>query len=310
MVVNTPYDDVFKTLLVDCKDLILPLINEVFGEHYTGCEKISFRPNEHFLNRQNGEESERITDTFFKIFSKEVKSYHFECQSTEDSTMVIRMFEYDAQIALDNGNLSGSTLNVTFPHSAVLYLRSSVNTPDQMHVHMTTPGGKLTYPIQILKLKNYTLDDIFDKHLFFLIPFYIFVHESRFQVYNENEQERIRLFKEFELINRRLDELAQAGIINEYFKCTIIDMTKKVVQNIAKKYDMVQKGVNSIMGGKVLEYEAKDILRKGISQGIAQGQFQALADLVRDGLLSISKAAERLNISVEDFEKKLKEYSN
>ena len=175
-----------------------------------------------------------------------------------------------------------------------------------MHGHMTTSGSELTYPIQILKLKNYTLDDIFDKHLFFLIPFYIFVHESMFQVYNENEQERRELFKEFELINRRLDELAQAGIINEYFKCTIIDMTKKVVQNIAKKYDMVQKGVNSIMGGKVLEYEAKDILRKGISQG----QFQTLADLVRDGLLSISKAAERLNISVEDFEKKLKEYSN
>ena len=60
------------------------------------------------------------------------------------------------------------------------------------------------------------------------------------------------------------------------------------------------------MGGKVLEYEAKDILRKGISQG----QFQTLADLVRDGLLSISNAAERLDISVEDFEKKLKEYSN
>ena len=72
------------------------------------------------------------------------------------------------------------------------------------------------------------------------------------------------------------------------------------------------------MGGKVLEYEAKDILRKGIaegisqgiSQGFSQGQFQTLADLVRDGLLSISKAAERLDISVEDFEKKLKEYSN
>ena len=63
-----------------------------------------------------------------------------------------------------------------------------------------------------------------------------------------------------------------------------------------------REGVNSIMGGKVLEYEAKDILRRG--------QFQAYADLVRDGLLSISKAAERLNISVEDFEKKLKEYSN
>lgn len=33
---NTPYDDVFRTLLNDCGSLIIPVINEVFGEHYTG----------------------------------------------------------------------------------------------------------------------------------------------------------------------------------------------------------------------------------------------------------------------------------
>ena len=50
--VNTPYDDVFRTLLNDCSSLIIPLINEVFGERYTGSEKIVFSPNEHFLNQQ------------------------------------------------------------------------------------------------------------------------------------------------------------------------------------------------------------------------------------------------------------------
>ena len=36
---STPYDDVFRTLLNDCSSLILPVINELFGEHYTGSEK-------------------------------------------------------------------------------------------------------------------------------------------------------------------------------------------------------------------------------------------------------------------------------
>ena len=31
---STPYDDVFRTILVDCKGLIYPLLNEVFGENY------------------------------------------------------------------------------------------------------------------------------------------------------------------------------------------------------------------------------------------------------------------------------------
>lgn len=53
---NTPYDDVFRTLLNDCSSLIIPLINEVFGEHYTGKERIVFSQNEHFMNRQDGDE--------------------------------------------------------------------------------------------------------------------------------------------------------------------------------------------------------------------------------------------------------------
>ena len=66
---NTPYDDVFRTLLNDCSSLIIPLINEVFGEHYTGKERIVFSQNEHFMNRQDGDEEERITDTSFKIIA-------------------------------------------------------------------------------------------------------------------------------------------------------------------------------------------------------------------------------------------------
>ena len=31
---NTPYDDVFRTLLNDCSSLIIPVINEIFWENY------------------------------------------------------------------------------------------------------------------------------------------------------------------------------------------------------------------------------------------------------------------------------------
>ncbi len=64
---NTPYDDVFRTLLNDCAALIIPVINEMFGEHYTGKECIKFSSGEHFLNRQDGEEETRITDSSFRI---------------------------------------------------------------------------------------------------------------------------------------------------------------------------------------------------------------------------------------------------
>lgn len=302
MVVNTPYDDVFKTLTIDCKELLLPVVNEVFDEHYVGNEEIIFHSNEHFLSQQNGDESKRITDAFFEIISKEVKKYHFECQSNSDSTMLIRMFEYDTQIALEHSSILNSTLEVSFPNSAVLYLRSSKNTPKQMQVHMVTPGGDVTYPIHVMKLKSYSLDEIFEKQLYFLLPFYIFVHENRFRVYNKNVEKRERLLNEFTDIRNRLEHLAQTSIISEYFKCTIIDMTKKVVQHIAKNHDNIREGVNSIMGGTVLEYEAKDILRKGISQG----QFQLALKMFHNGDITLQKAADLLEISVEEFQERMK----
>jgi len=43
-IVNTPYDDVFRTLLNDCSSLIIPVINEVFGESYRGMSRLYFRP--------------------------------------------------------------------------------------------------------------------------------------------------------------------------------------------------------------------------------------------------------------------------
>lgn len=54
--VNTPYDDVFRTLLTDCKSLIIPVVNEVFGEHFTGEEKVILKENEIFLRQQDGNE--------------------------------------------------------------------------------------------------------------------------------------------------------------------------------------------------------------------------------------------------------------
>ena len=88
----TAYDDVFRTLLNDCRKLIIPVINEMFGESYTGEETIQFLPNEHFLNQQDGEEKKRITDTSFAIIGSVEKRYHLECESTLNNRILIRIY--------------------------------------------------------------------------------------------------------------------------------------------------------------------------------------------------------------------------
>lgn len=266
-ITNTPYDDVFRTLINDCSPLIIPVINEMFGEHYSGKEKIVFSPNEHFLNQQDGNEDERITDTSFKIEGKETKKYHLECQSSTDNSMLVRFFEYDTQIALDEGEIKGNILTVTLPHSAVLFLRHHTSTPDTLKIRMITPGGTVEYDIQVMKSQQYALEEIFEKNLLLLIPFYIFSHETRFEEYEKDKIRLKTLQEEYGQIKNKLEELLDQGVISEYTKCTIIDMSNKVLEHIAAKYDSVKEGVKAVMGGKVLDYEAKIIKREGIEQG-------------------------------------------
>ena len=270
--VSTPYDDAFRTMLVDCPALVIPVINEIFGKHYRGDEKIIQRPNEHFLNRQGGEEERRITDSVFAIVGETVDRYLFECQSRPDSSMLVRIFEYSVADAAETGELIGNRLVVTIPQAAVLYLRSRRNTPNQMEIVMNTPGGSVSFPVPLMKMKDYRLENIFEKKLYFLLPFYIFTHENAFPQYEQNPEKLKELQQEYGEIMARLDALMESGEMTAYEKQTIIDMAKRVLESIARKFANVREGVDSIMGGRVLEHEAHTILTRGIAQGIEIGQ--------------------------------------
>ena len=73
--------------------------------------------------------------------------------------MIVRMFEYDTQIALDAGEVVQETLTVEFPHSAILYLRHNSRTPDAMTVRIKTPSGEIFASIMELLEEHGTVPD-------------------------------------------------------------------------------------------------------------------------------------------------------
>ena len=72
------------------------------------------------------------------------------------------------------------------------------------------------------------------------------------------------------------------------------------------------------MGGEILEYEAKDILRSGIKEGkrigieegerigIEKGKRQLYADLIKEGILTSAEVAKHLGMKEEELEGYLK----
>ena len=289
------YDGAFRTILNDCRKLIIPVINEIFKEHYTGEEEIRFFPNEHFLDQQDAADKERITDTSFQIIGRIVKKYHLECESSlPDGKITIRLFEYDAQIALDEGEVTEETLTVTFPNTAVMYLRAYKKTPDKMKYVIITPGGTVQYDVPIMKVQSYSLDEIFEKRLLMLIPFYIFSHEKSFSEYNNNEQKLEELKTEYRMILERLDDLEKQGIIGAFDKRTIIDLSSDVINEIARKYENVQKGIGAMMRGPLIQTEARTILN--------ESKKETALRMLKVGKLTVEEIAEYSALSVAEVE--------
>ena len=289
------YDGAFRTILNDCRKLIIPVINEIFKEHYTGKEEIRFFPNEHFLDRQDAADKERITDTNFQIIGRIVKKYHLECESSfPDGKITIRLFEYDAQIALDEGEVTEETLTVTFPNTAVMYLRAYKKTPDKMKYVIITPGGTVQYDVPIMKVQSYSLDEIFEKRLLMLIPFYIFSHEKSFSEYNNNEQKLEELKAEYRIILERLDDLEKQGIIGAFDKRTIIELSSDVIREIARKYENVQKGIGAMMRGPLIQTEARTILN--------ESKKETALRMLKAGKLTVEEIAEYSALSVAEVE--------
>lgn len=289
------YDGAFRTILNDCRKLVIPVINEIFHENYTGNEKIEFFPNEHFIDQLDEADKKRITDTNFRITGRTTKKYHLECESSyPDGKITIRLFEYDAQIALDESEITEETLTVTFPNTAVLYLRARKKTPDKMKYVIVTPGGTVQYDIPIMKVQSYTLDDIFEKRLLMLIPFYIFSHENSLQEYNDNSQKLANLKSEYKKILEKLDNLEKQRIIGAFDKRTIIELSNDVVKEIAQKYKNVQKGIGDIMGGALIETEARKLKNEAAKE--------AALRMIKDGELPNDKIAKYSGLTVAEVE--------
>ena len=260
---NTIFDDVFRTMIEKMPYLAVPLINEVFHTSYPQDVPIIQLRNEH--RQENGE---IITDSCLKIGDK---LYHIECQSTDDTTMAIRMIEYDFSIAVENAHKQGRRYRMDFPRYCVLYLRSGNNTPDFLGVEMALADGNIVlYQISTIKLETYTKDSIFEKNLLMLLPFYIMRYEK-----NIHEEIRTNLVKE-------LSGADKAALYMDLNKLII-----KIADYICQSEEVVRKGIGDVMGGKVLELESERLRAEGEKIGEIKGEIRGEA-----------KGEERLSILI------------
>lgn len=137
-------------------------------------------------------------------------------------------------------------------------------------MRIVTPGGEVAYEIPVVKVQDYDLEEIFDKKLLFLLPYYFLRYQMEQLENNANARKALR--QTYQDIFQRLSLLEQGGEITEFTRQSLKAMIDKVAMFRANRYEKVKEEVKEIMGGKILDYEAKDIRNKGIQMGITIGK--------------------------------------
>ncbi|MCR5798802.1 MAG: hypothetical protein K6G69_01890 [Lachnospiraceae bacterium] len=267
------YDDVHKTLATDCSQLLIPLINEVFGTHYkrdTGNELLQ----QELMYQTPRKTRRRAVDSVISLEDDDKRKhvYHVESESKAygDGIILIRIYEYDFKLAEKSITFSDDrkTIDVDFPQTAVIFLRGTDN-PEKLFIHLRSEAGDMHIPVRTVSLNGYSIDELFEKRLYFLIPFHIFVFEKELKIYNEDEEKLESLKAYFKDIYGRLEMAYTEGLLDSNEVRSVINMTAIVIDRISDKWSNVRKGIGDIMGGRVIEdYPAKNDRRMIIQQRI------------------------------------------
>ena len=268
------YDDAFRTMETECDDILIPFVNYFYNEHYDSTAKITRLRNEHFIEHEDQSDEKRITDSHFRITQDGIsKVYHFECESkTYDNSILVRLFEYDSQIAIDESNPEGNVLRIRFPYTGLLLLRKSPKAPERAEIIIETPKGKVSYDIKMIQMSDFSIDTIFEKRLYFMIPFYSFNYENDFNSIDKDKDKTEALAEVFKHIIDRLDKELAEGRLSALSHNVIIRLTHKVVYKLTMKHANVQEKVGGIMGGKVLDLPEIKVFHEGKEIGLAEGE--------------------------------------
>ena len=269
---STIFDDVFRSNLEKAPHMIIPVINEVFQTDYRIDESI-----EQGRNELLDDGKKRITDSLLKIRNR---CYHMECESNPDRSITIRMIEYDFMAALDAAEkIHDHSIRIRFPRSCVLYLRHEKSTPDNLTVQLLLPDDQIVqYKIPVVKVQSYSADVIFQKQLYFFIPYYILRYEKQLKAKEKNPDIRFRILMDISSLRQRIQEAESSYRYPAEFSY-LTDYIGTIADYILKDDPEVRKGVHEIMRGKILTTRTDLIIQDAVNAAIEKNTAEVTAEV-------------------------------
>lgn len=171
------FDSTFKKILTLSSKAVVNMINGLFDMSYDpDTATVSYHWTESV--KDDGSMSTTLADTILVINDSD--AYHIEAQMIKDETIVFRVFSYGAsyadktRIILHDEN-EQYLYRIRLPEPCVIYLSNVPKSVPDTYSLLVDFGNnrKTNYEVPVLKLANCSTEDINNKKMVILIPFFL-----------------------------------------------------------------------------------------------------------------------------------------
>lgn len=259
------YDDVFSYIFSEQTKLFLPLINEAFHTNYSNDTSIKVEANNFMPYRQK-----RIADALVSIGNN---LYHFECES-KNSEIIIRLEEYD-DLIIDR--FKDKSL-----FTAVIYIRNS-KLPNS---NILDNGRTIPY----IKVQDYSMQELLDKQLYILLPYYVMRYENKIK--NNSDSEYKTIVSDLKCLYNEIEKLNGNELLsNNDFSDALCKMCVEITLRISK---------NSTFADYLRKEGAMPMSWMTYEEEIQQAKRETLTTKEKTEIQAIQSLMDKLQKNYED----------
>jgi len=299
-------DQMMRILFRLSKRPMIDLINGLFGERFTAKEVISIRyGNAEFIS----DEYERIVgDLFLQLeTTRGVFHYHVEFQTLNDQSMVIRMFRYGLEkaieLALSEGTGKGNA-RLMLPRQIVVFLEENEAIGDELLLQLQSAENEVfTYRVPVIRYWTYSPHDLQALGIYALLPLQVFrLRKKMRQIISgdrPDEEKRHKLYEAFgQLKDMVKTTLAVINDLHADKKLPTGDMDRMLralshilgylYRNYGELFEQTRREVRTMIktfiDPKVLRKGRALGRKEGIKEGIKEGKIEVARNMLNAGM--------------------------
>ncbi|MGL5066820.1 MAG: hypothetical protein ACRC6T_03185 [Sarcina sp.] len=299
-------DQILKYLFNTSNKVLVKLLNGLFDESFDEDEvEITVSNNEYI------EESLDVLrgDMFYNALDSKGKKvgYHIEFQTKNDSTMVVRTFEYGFRKARDEARVTDGIKTLYFPKQKVIFFEENSGIENNLKLRIIFPdNSEHIYEAGVMKYWEYSKEEIIEKKMYPLIPLQLFNFRKELKKLEaKNDLERIKNYaKEAKILAKNLANISNEllydnEIYGEDFHKMLLGIQNLIeyLNRVYFKDEDIEEEVES-MTKTLYDFEVE---KRGIEKGELKGKIEAIKAIL--DVFSDEEIAKRLKVDVELVEK-------